>query len=87
MPYRINPFTGKFDIFGVNSGVTAGTYGSGGAVVPTITIDANGRITSASNTTISISYGNVYDFQAGVELYSTGISRAKAQALAQGLHP
>ena len=34
-----------------NSGVTAGTYGSGSAI-PTLTIDAKGRVTSASATSL-----------------------------------
>ena len=36
-----------------NSGVTAGTYGSA-SQVPSITVDAKGRVTSASNVAISI---------------------------------
>lgn len=36
----------------VSTGVTAATYGNA-SIVPVITVDAQGRITSASNTTIS----------------------------------
>lgn len=43
------------------SGVTAASYGSATAV-PSITVDAKGRITAASNTTISITSGNISDF-------------------------
>ena len=35
-----------------NTGVTSGNYG-GSSTIPTLNIDAQGRITSASNTTVS----------------------------------
>jgi hypothetical protein len=44
--------TGTFATTLANSGVTTGVYG-GATSVPTITIDAKGRITNASNTTIT----------------------------------
>ena len=44
--------TGSFATTLANSGVSAGTYGSSIAV-PSITVDAKGRITNASTTTIS----------------------------------
>lgn len=42
-----------------NSGVTAGTYGSGAGNAPTITVDAKGRITSASTVAIAIAQSAV----------------------------
>jgi uncharacterized protein (DUF1810 family) len=44
--------TGTFSATLANSGVTGGVYG-GATSVPTITVDAKGRIISASNTTIT----------------------------------
>lgn len=41
-----------------NSGVTAATYGNAGAI-PVYTVDAAGRITSATNTPISLSTANL----------------------------
>ena len=43
------------------SGVTSGTYGSAGAVGQVV-VDTYGRVTSASNVTISITSGQVSDF-------------------------
>jgi hypothetical protein len=37
----------------ISSGVTAATYGGGGTQVPVLTVDAFGRVTSASNTTVN----------------------------------
>ena len=44
-----------------SSGVTLGTYGSASAV-PSVVVDTYGRITSASNVTISVTSGQVSDF-------------------------
>lgn len=41
------------------TGVTAGTYGSSGANVPNITVDAKGRITVAANRALSFTYTDV----------------------------
>lgn len=40
------------------SGVTAGTYGSS-SIIPVITVDDRGRVTSVTNTTTSIPYANL----------------------------
>lgn len=50
-----------------NSGVTASTYGNAGAV-STITVNAQGRITSASNTTIAIPSTQITDFCNAVDV-------------------
>ena len=50
----------------VNSGVTAGTYGTSSAV-PVITVDLKGRITSAINTTISVLSTTISDFDEAVD--------------------
>jgi hypothetical protein len=46
-----------------NTAVTAGSYGSA-STVPNYTVDAQGRLTSAANTSISILASQVSDFQA-----------------------
>jgi hypothetical protein len=48
-----------------NTAVTASSYGSASAV-PTFTVDAQGRLTAASNTNISITASQVSDFNTAV---------------------
>jgi hypothetical protein len=48
-----------------NTAVTGGTYGSASAVA-TFTVDAQGRLTSASNTTISVASTAISDFAEAV---------------------
>jgi hypothetical protein len=50
--------TGNVTLSLSNTGVTANTYGSA-SVIPVITVDAQGRITSASNATVSINVTQV----------------------------
>lgn len=49
-----------------NTAVTPNTYGSASSV-GTFTVDAQGRLTAASNATISITHGQVSDFDTGVQ--------------------
>jgi len=50
--------TGSFATTLANTAVTPGSYGSASAV-PTFTVDSNGRLTAASNTTIAIAQSAV----------------------------
>jgi hypothetical protein len=54
-----------------NSGVTAGTYGSSSAI-PAITVDAKGRITSASTNAISVESDRIFEGNTSAEAVDTG---------------
>jgi hypothetical protein len=56
-----------------NTGVTAATYGSASSV-PTIAINAQGQITSASNTSIAINGNQITSGTVGVTYGGTGLS-------------
>lgn len=60
-----------------NSGVTAGTYGSGTSF-PSLTVDAKGRITAASNTAIAFPVTSVSGKTGAVALVSADITDATA---------
>jgi hypothetical protein len=55
LTFSANPITTAGTIALSNSGVTAGTYGNTGGNVPSITVDARGRLTSAANRALSYS--------------------------------
>ena len=64
-----------------NTGVTAATYGNN-SVVPQITVDAQGRVTSVANSSIAIGVANITDFAEQVDdrvdtlvVAGTGISK------------
>jgi hypothetical protein len=54
-----------------DSGVTAGTYGSSSAI-PAITVDAKGRITSASTNAISVESDRIFEGNTSAEAVDTG---------------
>jgi hypothetical protein len=69
-----------------NSGVTAGTYGSASAI-PAITVDAKGRITSASTNSFSSSYvGNRAQLftSSGTFTIPTGVTALKVTVIGGG---
>lgn len=75
-------YTGRF--IGLNNtGVTGGSYIYGANYTAQFGVNYQGQLTNAYVTPISISWTQVYDFVSGVEAYASGISRAKAQALAE----
>jgi len=55
LTFSANPITNTGTIALSNSGVTAGSYGNTGGNVPSITVDARGRLTSAANRALSYS--------------------------------
>ena len=59
----------------IDTSVTAGAYGLAGSV-PSITVDAKGRLTAASNVSIAITASQVTDFSAAAD---ARISAQKAQ--------
>ena len=59
--------TGNVTISLPNSGVVANTYGNA-TIIPVITVDAQGRITSASNVAISAASGTVTNVATGTGL-------------------
>ena len=62
-----NEFTVDLD----NTAVTAGSYGAAGSVA-TFTVDAQGRLTAASDTTIDITASQVNDFNTAIDNHLSG---------------
>ena len=73
---------GTFTVTLANTAITAGSYGASGSVA-TFTVDAQGRLTAASNASISITASQVSDFTEaaqdavdGVIVAGTGVSKS-----------
>lgn len=84
-----NSSTGVFSYTLPNTAVTAGTYGSAGSVA-TFNVDAQGRLTSASNAAISILASQVSDLSSNAVTSLTGTANevevsASAGAITIGL--
>ena len=80
---------GSFATTLANSGVTAGTYGSSTAI-PTITVDAKGRVTSANTVGIiagvnSLNYTSASSYAAGGTISGTSLTLAAADGTNPGL--
>ena len=74
----------------ISSGVTAATYGGGGTQVPVLTVDAFGRVTSASNTTVNgmdYAYANTIWGVANAGFTVANAAFAKANAAATAASP
>jgi hypothetical protein len=74
----------------ISSGVTAATYGGGGTQVPVLTVDAYGRVTSASNTTVNgmdYAYANTIWGVANAGFTVANAAFAKANAAATAASP
>ena len=57
-----------------SSGVTAGTYGSG-AAVPQFVVDAKGRVTSASNVTVTPVWNNITSIPTAITTYAVNMNQ------------
>jgi hypothetical protein len=74
---------GTFTVGLTNTAVTAATYGGAGAV-GTFTVDAQGRLTSASNTTISITASQISDSSTNLVTSITGTANEITASASNG---
>jgi hypothetical protein len=66
-----------------NTAVTAGSYGAAGTV-PTFTVDAQGRLTAAANSTISITSSQISDLSSNAVTSLTGTANEIAVSSSAG---